>query len=246
MLEMINSRDFTHVSDLSARFRVSQVTVRADLKRLAEQGHIQRLRGGALPVQPRTLATASYPGSIQSAPRSYGQAAADLVRSGEALFLDAGSLAIGIAGALVRRTDVRELVIFTNALPVALALEPAIPRFSVIVTGGTLDPRNQALVNPLGDLLLAGIRIETLFLVPAGVDLRGGVTTGSLAQAESKRRVIEAARRKVVIAESGRLGSVQLFSLCSLREIDILITDQRANPAIVRALRKANVQVILV
>lgn len=242
MLEIINSRDFTHVRDLSIRFRVSPVTIRADLNLLAAQGYIQRLRGGALP---RRQETSSCSGSIQQATRTYGQVAADLVHTGEAIFLDAGGPAVGIARALVQRTDVRELVIFTNALPVALELEPAIPRVSVIVTGGTLDPLNQALVTPLGDLLLSGIQVDTLFLVADGVDLRGGITTNSLAQAESKRRMIEGVRRKVVIAESARLGSVQLFSFCPLRKIDILITDRYANPAIVRALQEANIQVIL-
>jgi DeoR family transcriptional regulator, aga operon transcriptional repressor len=141
---------------------------------------------------------------------------------------------------------VRDLVIFTNALPVALELESAIPRFSVVVTGGTLNPLDHALVNPLGNLLLNGIQVDTLFLVADGIDLRGGVTTNSLAQAESKRRMIQVARRRVVIAGSARLRSIQLFSFCTLHEIDILITDRLANPVMVQALQESNVQVILV
>ena len=241
MLKIITSRDFTHVRDLSALFRVSQVTIRADLNLLAAQGYIQRLRGGA---QPRKQMGSSC--SVQQVARMYDQAAADLVHSGETILLDAGTPAAGIARALVKRTEVRDLVIFTNALPVALELESAIPRFSVVVTGGTLNPLDHALVNPLGNLLLNGIQVDTLFLVADGIDLRGGLTTNSLAQAESKRRMIQMARRRVVIAGSSRLRSIQLFSFCTLHEIDILITDRLANPVMIQALQQANVQVILV
>src|SRR5258708_12324985 len=52
MLTLVRSRDFVRVSDLSTRFRVSEVTVRGDLDALAERGQIRRVRGGAMP---RTL-----------------------------------------------------------------------------------------------------------------------------------------------------------------------------------------------
>ena len=58
--------------------------------------------------------------------------------------------------------------------------------------------------------------------------------------------MIQMARRRVVIAGGARLGSTQLFSFCTLHEIDILITDRLANPIMVQALQEAKVQVIFV
>jgi len=49
MLAFVNSRDFVRVSDLSARFGVSEVTVRGDLDTLADRGQLKRIRGGAMP-----------------------------------------------------------------------------------------------------------------------------------------------------------------------------------------------------
>jgi len=49
ILSFVRARDFVRVSDLSARFHVSEVTVRGDLDVLAERGHIRRIRGGAMP-----------------------------------------------------------------------------------------------------------------------------------------------------------------------------------------------------
>src|SRR5690242_16269877 len=49
ILTFIKSKDFVRVTDLSAKFGVSEVTVRGDLDALAERGHIRRIRGGAMP-----------------------------------------------------------------------------------------------------------------------------------------------------------------------------------------------------
>ena len=45
ILAFIKTRDFVRVTDLSVRFRVSEVTVRGDLDVLAERGEIRRIRG---------------------------------------------------------------------------------------------------------------------------------------------------------------------------------------------------------
>ena len=44
---------------------------------------------------------------------------------------------------------------FTNGLTIALELEAAFPRVTVVVTGGTLRPMQHSLVNPLGESILA-------------------------------------------------------------------------------------------
>ena len=244
LLDIINSRNFTHVRDLSAHFRVSRVTIQADLALLAAQGHIQRLRGGARPQKQARFMRPALPGASVSNQANLAQAAASLVCSGETILLAVGTLATRIARALVQRTDVHDLVIFTNSLPAALELEPAIPRFSIVVTGGTLDPLHHALVNPLDGLLLAGMRVDTLFLTADGIDPHGGITTDSLVLAESKRRMIQIAQRRVVIAAGDRLRSSQPFSFCTPHEIDIFITDRLANPLMVQALQEANVTII--
>ena len=60
ILTFIKARDFARVADLSARFRVSEVTVRGDLDALAERGEIRRIRGGAMP---RPLIQMERPGA---------------------------------------------------------------------------------------------------------------------------------------------------------------------------------------
>jgi DeoR family transcriptional regulator of aga operon len=46
-------------------------------------------------------------------------------------------------------TELRDVVVFTNALNIAFVLEAATPRMTVVVTGGTLRPLQHSLVDPL-------------------------------------------------------------------------------------------------
>src|SRR5258708_14517027 len=49
MLELLGSEGRVLAADLSSRYRVSEDTIRRDLRELASSGKIQRVHGGALP-----------------------------------------------------------------------------------------------------------------------------------------------------------------------------------------------------
>jgi DeoR family transcriptional regulator, aga operon transcriptional repressor len=247
ILAFIRARDFVRVSDLSAKFHVSEVTVRGDLDVLAQRGHIRRIRGGAMP---RSLPHPERPfEEMQSThvPEKaiIGRMAASLISSGETIILDVGTTTTAIARALVVRDDLQDVVVFTNAINIALELEPAIPRFTVVVIGGTLRPMQHSLVDPLGGLMLERINAHTVFLGCNGIDPIGGITNINLPEAEIKRRMLLSARRRIVVADGSKVGNVELAYLCSVDEIDLLITDNSADPAVLSALRERELEVML-
>jgi DeoR family transcriptional regulator of aga operon len=240
MLAAIQERHFLHVNELSERFRISEVTVRTDLDALASRGEIHRIRGGAIP---RALHDRERP--FEESETSYapekvaiGRAAAELIRDGESLLVDVGTTTAAAARALAARTDLENVVVFTNGLKTALELEPAHPRITVVLTGGTLRPLQHSLVEPLAGLILDQIAVKTLLLGCNGVDADGGVTNINLPEAEVKKRMIAAARRRVVLADSSKIGTVALARLCPVEDVDLVITGAGADPAAVDALRE--------
>jgi DeoR/GlpR family transcriptional regulator of sugar metabolism len=74
--------------------------------------------------------------------------------------------ASSVAQALADRADVANITVFTSSLTIALALEPAHPRVSVVVTGGTLRPRprQHSLVQPLAGMVLRSINARKAFI----------------------------------------------------------------------------------
>jgi DeoR family transcriptional regulator of aga operon len=245
MLALIQGRQFVRVGELSAEFGISEVTVRSDLELLASRGLIHRFRGGATP-----RASAGSERAYEETESSHaaeklaiGEAAVRRVRAGDSLILDVGTTSVAAARALVARADLQDVVVFTNGLKTALELEPAIGRLSVIVLGGTLRRLQHSLVDPLAGVLLAGITVNTVFLGCSGVDPLGGVTNVNLPEAEVKKRMLSVARRRIVLADGSKIGRVELAHLCSIGDVDAVITGTSADPDVVQALRDIGCEV---
>ena len=247
MLATVEEREFVRVTDLSEMFGISEVTVRSDLEALQGAGHLRRVHGGAVvtPPQPERSFELSL-GSQAEEKRRIGEAAAALVAPGETIILDVGSTTAALAQALVARSDLSGVVCFTNGLKVALELEPAIPRLSVVLTGGTLRPLQHSLVDPLAAAMLEDIHADTVFLGCNGVDVEAGVTNVNLPEADIKRRMVRAARRRIVLATGEKIGAVSLAPLCDIDQVTTLITDTSADPDLVTGLREAGLEVLAV
>ena len=127
---------------------------------------------------------------------------------------------------------------FTNGLTIALELEAAFPR-----DHGRRHRRDVAADaalarQPARRGILAGINASIAFIGCNGVDPAGGVTNVNLPEAEIKRRMVAAARRRVVLADGAKVGVVELARICDLEEIDELITDDARRPRRARRIRE--------
>ena len=239
MLAEIKEREFVRVGELSTRFGVSEMTVRGDLDSLAARGKVHRVRGGAIP---RLIGRQEQPfedsiASFAAEKVAIGQTAAALLEDGETVLIDVGSTAAAAARAIAARTELDDLVVFTNGLKTALELEPASPRITVVVLGGTLRALQHSLVDPLATLILDQISVKTVLLGCNGVDAVSGITNINLPEAEVKKRMLAVAARRIVLADGSKLGRVEVARLCTIDDVDMVITGRSADPAVVDGLR---------
>lgn len=247
ILDLVREREFMKVVDLSRVFGVSEVTVRSDLDTLASSGSLQRVHGGAVLPSPTRRREPSFEQSAVTAASekaAIGRAAADLISNGESVFLDVGSTSAAVARSLVARTDLEGVAVFTNGLNVALELEKGVPPLSVVVTGGTIRPRQHSLVNPMADILLSRINVTTAIIGCNGVHPSGGVTNVNLPEADVKRRVAASARRCIVVADGSKVGTVSVARVVDIDRVDLLVTGQSAPADGVQGLRDAGLAVI--
>jgi DeoR family transcriptional regulator of aga operon len=247
MTALVEAQGFVRVADLAARFGVSTVTVRSDLQTLETRGRLRRIRGGAVP---RTGLRSEQPFEVAardltSEKAAIGRYAAGLVADGDTVLLDVGTTTTAVAEALVARDDLHELTVVTSGLKVALTLELAGPRISVMVTGGSLRRLQHSLVNPFATLMLEHLNASIAFIGCNGVDPRGGVTNINLPEAEVKRAMLLSARRPIVVADATKLGEVEFAKVCDLAEVSMLVTDSSADPALVAEIRAAGCEVQL-
>jgi DeoR family transcriptional regulator of aga operon len=244
---LVQERGFVRVADAATRFRVSTVTIRNDLQALERRGKLRRIRGGAVPasVVPSEQPFEASALNLATEKARIGASAASKVASGETVILDVGTTTTAVARALLTRKDLRDVTVFTAALSVALELEPAYPRITVVVTGGTLRPLQHSLVNPLATVLLSRLHASVCFIGCNGVDAESGVTNINLPEAEIKRAMLLAARRRVIVADGSKFGEVELAKVCEIQEVSTVITDQTADPAVVAEIEAAGCTVEL-
>jgi DeoR family transcriptional regulator of aga operon len=243
--DSIQELGFARVTELAERFGVSTVTVRNDLSILEGRGEVRRVRGGA--VKPSVkLGERAFEVSLGELAREkadIGACAAGLVSSGETVMLDVGTTTTAVARALLQRTDLEDVTVVTNGLNVAMELERAAPRISVIVTGGTLRPLQHSLVNPMGTALLERLHGSVAFIGCNGIDPGAGVTNINLPEAEIKRAMLLACRRRVIVADGSKVGVVELAKVCDIGEVDMLITDRSADPEVTAMIAALGCQV---
>lgn len=221
---LLAEHGFVAVADASARLGVSEVTVRTDLTALAARGVARRVHGGAVAAasvrEASVEATAERDAGLK---RAIGTAAAALVTSGSSVMLDVGSTTHAVAAALVARTDLSDVVVITNGLKIALTLEAAIPRFTVIVTGGNLRPLQHSLVDALAVDTLRGLHADLAILGCTGVaDDR--VTNVNLPEAAVKRAMIAASSSSVLVADSSKFGRRDLSAVAPLAAFGTVVT----------------------
>ena len=129
-------------SELSKSLRVSEDTIRRDLRELAAHGELQRVHGGALP---RISTTAGFTERQQQAPGAkvaIAQAAIRLIRQDQVIILDGGTTQLQVAQSLPHDLHV---TIITHSPPIALALADH-PVIEVIVIGGKLYKHEQVAI----------------------------------------------------------------------------------------------------
>jgi DeoR family transcriptional regulator of aga operon len=246
IVELIGERGFVKVTELSALFTVSEVTIRADLDALDAADELSRVHGGAVAARQHGRTEPAFEealGSLWDEKLRIAERAASLVRPGDSVIVDVGTTMAAFARALVERSELRDVVVITNGLKIALELERAIPRFSVLVTGGTLRPLQHSLVNPLADSVFSSLHADIAFIGCNGVDASHGITNINLPEAEMKQRMLAAASRGIVLADGSKIGQVHLGRVADVSGVDGVITGDSARAPALAALRDAGLDV---
>jgi DeoR/GlpR family transcriptional regulator of sugar metabolism len=167
--------------------------------------------------------------------RALGRAAAELVDDGDAVALDSTPAAYHLALALRGR---RDLLVVTNALPVATALAGA-PGVTVVVSGG----RVRAL-SVVGELAAAAVRVDKGFFGARGIDRDRGLLDAGDDEVLVKRRLAAACDHVI-----GMLGGTQwqrtaLVPFVPPDRIERIVTDGAAPAELVREWRERGVAVV--
>lgn len=250
LLDMIGQRDKIDVEQTAEELAVSPATIRRDLDHLAGRQLLTRTRGGAvasnvaydLPLRHKAARHAPEKQRISAA-------AARLVERGMVVGLNGGTTITEVGRAVATRPDFNDrgdspaLTVVTNALNIANELAVR-PNIKIVVTGGVARQHSFELTGPLATLLLDEITLDLVFLGVDAFDSERGAYAHHEGEASINKLMAGRARQVVVVADSSKLGGQAFAQICPTSQVDMLITDVDADPAMVTAFETEGVKVL--
>jgi DeoR family transcriptional regulator of aga operon len=231
------------VTTLASMFDVSEATVRRDLETLEQQRLVRRTHGGATTHAAFHDLPLSYK-TAQDLPekRRIAERALRLLDRARVIGMTGGTTITEFARLL---TGVEGLTVVTNALNIAVELAPN-PRLRVFAAGGEVRGSSQEAVGPSAESFLTGYNIDVAFIGVDGVDAAAGATTYDPVGARVNAVLRERARVAAVLADATKITRVALAPVCAMSEVDVLITDSRADRGAVEAIRRRGCEVLCV
>ncbi|MFR9673524.1 DeoR/GlpR family DNA-binding transcription regulator [Streptomyces sp. TR06-5] len=242
ILRLAGEHGRVDVLSLAEGFRVTAETVRRDLKVLDRAGLVRRVHGGAIPAgrldfEPDLAERDSV--AADEKDRIARAALGELPAEGSVI-LDAGTTAARLAGLLPLDAA---LTVVTHALPVATRLMDH-PGIALHLVGGRVRHRTRAAVDDWALRAYGEIHADVAVVATNGFSPEAGLTTPDLAEAAVKRAILSAARRVVLLADSGKFGKEHFARFGSLAQVDVLVTDTDLGADEMRAVELHGTEVV--
>ncbi len=225
ILERLASQGSVRVADLRDLCDVSDMTIRRDLETLDQQGLLKRTHGGAVAAVSGSYEPpfASRVLSAQAAKERIGAFAASRIHDGDTVILDVGSTSLTVAHALRQRS---QLTVLTPSLRIATELADS-PGIRLMMTGGAIRPGELSLVGPLAEASFENLIFDHFVMGVGGIHPTAGVTEYNLDDARVKRKALDSAQLRIVVADRSKIGNVAFARVCPLSEIDVVVTEDR-------------------
>ncbi|MGI8522592.1 MAG: DeoR/GlpR family DNA-binding transcription regulator [Nocardioides sp.] len=223
ILDMVRRTGAVRVSELTQSLGVSDMTIRRDLDGLARQGLLEKVYGGATATSTFEPGFETKSRQEQGEKRAIAREASSLVEPGTAVGLSAGTTTWALAHEL---RSIPRLTVVTNSIEVASVFHaaPEQREQTVVLTGG-IRTLSGALVGPVAVRSLSDLNLDVVFLGVHGMAAGAGFTTPNLMEADTNRALATAGRRRVVVADGTKWGTIGVATFARLEEADVLVTD---------------------
>jgi ribose transport system substrate-binding protein len=238
ILSALREQPELKIAALADQLGVSPGTIRNDLKFLTTTRQVKRTRGGATLANSHLIANAEF--AARAGSNAYGKRAiarwsADLVKDGDAIFLDDSTTAFHMVAYL---HDRRDLTVVTNGIETALAAARN-PSATVVLLGGIVRAKTNSVFGKIGEVPLDGLHIRTAFVSCSGFSVRTGFTEPDVETAQLKRKVMDIAERVVALVESSKFGVVQFSSFARADQVTQIMTDAQVDREMIEQIRQA-------
>ncbi len=227
--------------DLAGRFGVSIVTIHRDLDELERRGVVRKFHGGVT-AQPSGVfeSQMSYRlASMAAQKTAIAHAALRYVQPGMSILLDDSTTVLKMIDGLAERAPLHVATTFVTGLRQLSELTHD-HNLTVIGIGGRYDTAHDSFVGVQTNQQVRGIHVDAVFMSTAAVSV-----TDMFHQEEQivalKREMLNSASKRYLLVDHTKLDRLALLQIAALTELDLIITDADADPAVLAAWSAAGI-----
>ncbi len=225
ILAEVNQRSMISITDLKDLMGASEATIRRDLVRLDKKGLLSRIRGGAEPLtMPSVSPLLGKPYNFNESvniiqKQAIARIASEMCQEGDSIIINGGTTTFQMMHSLKKEN----LNILTNSWTIADYLHRNTKNV-VTLPGGTLYRDQNIILSPFHDGVSSHFLASTMFIGAQGISPKGLLESDPLIL-HGEQKLLKQAERIVVLVDSAKFKARNNLILCSLQQIDVLITD---------------------
>ena len=230
----------------AARLGVAQETVRRDLKALESDGRLQRVHGGAVPLEADPFPglgppPISEPNDLALASRLW----ASLPRAGTVL-LGAGRLTLALASVMIASPPLGHgLTVVTNSLDAAIATA-RVPMLSVYNIGGSVSATTRAQEGDWALQELERLHVDVSLICPAGISLARGLGQPTPAAAAISRAEVACGQTVIALVDASSVGRSAFVQFAGIAQVDQVLVSGRPAAEALHPILERGLDVIVV
>ena len=243
ILQKLKEDGLVKIQELSDLMEVSGVTIRKDLKLLEDKNLLFRTRGGGSITNPYTIERPINEKELIKAEekQKIAKAALDLIGQNDSIIIGSGTTVFQLAHFLHPN---KQLTVITPAVKVTMELCNR-PNVEVLQLGGLIRQNSSSVAGAYAENILENISCGILFLGVDGIDLDFGFSITNLTETSLNQKMIDSAQVIAVLADSSKFGRRGLGRVCSLEQVQYIITDNGVQPNTVEQLEERGIKVII-
>ncbi|MFD2045432.1 DeoR/GlpR family DNA-binding transcription regulator [Ornithinibacillus salinisoli] len=245
IVEILKKERKVIAKDLADLFHISIDSIRRDLSILEDQGMLKKAYGGAIiapEVRKLPLPEKIRYGEGTVHHNGISKLAISYIQENETVFIGGAGIHYGMIKYLP--SDISFTVV-TNSMKVAETIRQR-DNLTVYIIGGKLRPLPSSgnIIDTVAVDLISQFSLDTGFLTGGGISTKG-ISTATTEGARFTRAVSDVSRKKICLAPHEKLSIDMFARAVSLKEVDLVITDEKASEKMIDELEGQGVEVIV-
>lgn len=241
IMEYLKQKKTATVRELAARLYVSDATIRRDLGEMETLGLLRRSHGGAVLLEKNRdeLSVLVRMEQNADAKRVMSELVIPELEDCSSVWMDSSST-VHFLSTVWRPT---RKTVFTTGVQTALELAK-LPDMQVVMPGGVLKFHTDSLEGEVTREQMRAFFADAMVCSCGGIGTDGVVTESTLSQCAIKQGMMQQSRRRILVADSSKIGETRAFRIGTLRDFHVLVCDRAPDDAVIGYCRENGVRLV--